>query len=86
VEDDYYRILSEDGYRQISESDLKAGDLVLYEFLGGLQHVAVVCDIRLDGSVFVISQWGQVGEFTHRIDDVLEWLGEPFQYWTDREP
>jgi hypothetical protein len=35
-------------------------------------------------NIKVISKWGQEAEFIHDVDDVLDLLGRPSEYWTDR--
>ena len=84
-------ILSDDGYRQIADSDeLQPGDVVVYrDDSGNLSHVGIVYHLspyRPDETrdVFVMSQWGRDGEYFHRIDDVSLHLGRPAEYWTDR--
>lgn len=82
--------LIDDGYRQIHDSELQVGDLVIYrDELDEPTHVGIVHRItpyRLDQTrdVYVLSQWGRDGEYFHRIDDVNHNLGEPAEFWTDR--
>lgn len=82
--------LIDDGYRQISDNELKEGDLVVYRdesyeptHVGIVQHLS---PYKPDQSrdVYVLSQWGRDGEYFHRIDDVNHNLGTPTEYWTDR--
>jgi hypothetical protein len=87
LEDEVRKVLADDGYRQIGLGDLREGDLVIYSTRpGGIDHAAVVTAFDLtDPSVaWVISQWGQDGEWKHRIDDVPGFFGRPTEFWTDR--
>ncbi len=84
-------ILLEDGYRRITdEAELQIGDMVVYrDEAGEVSHVGMVTEVRINlagayREVFVLSQWGQYGEYFHRVDDVGPWLGQPREYWTDR--
>lgn len=84
------RILKDDGYRRISEERLFRGDLVVYrDARGAPQHVGIVAartanvaKQRFD--VEVLSQWGLLGEYFHRIDDVPPIHGTPQDFWTER--
>ena len=92
IEIDYvYNILREDGYLQISRSQLLAGDIVIYHSDGGEPtHVALVVEISpvAIGSellnIRVISKWGRDAEFIHLVEDVPQTLGKPSKYYTDR--
>ena len=84
-------ILLEDGYRQITgDAELQTGDVVVYrDAAGEVSHIALVAEVRIDFSaayreIFVLSQWGQYGEYFHHIDDVSPRLGIPREYWTER--
>lgn len=84
-------ILADDGYRRIPyENALVAGDVVVYrDESGALTHVGLVTDVKADlrgatWEISVLSQWGQDGEYFHRVDDVSPRLGKPAEYWTDR--
>jgi hypothetical protein len=84
-------ILADDGYRRIPhENDLVAGDVVVYrDESGAVSHVGLVTDVMPDlrgatWEISVLSQWGQDGEYFHRVDDVSPRLGKAAEYWTDR--
>ena len=84
-------ILEDDGYRKVlNESELQAGDVVVYrDDYGEVSHVGIVTEVRPNlaeatREVFVLSQWGQDGEYFHRADDVNPQLGKPSEYWTER--
>ena len=82
--------LEDDGYRQIPDSDLRMGDLVIYrDESGEPTHVGIVAQMSPytpshTRDVYVLSQWGRDGEYFHRIDDVNHNLGTPAEFWTDR--
>ena len=92
VEPEHLRmILAEDGYRQLpDERDLQLGDVVVYkDDSGEISHVGIIARREIDllgqpPQLFVLSQWGQDGEYFHRADDVNPRLGKPAEYWTDR--
>ena len=92
VETDHLQmILEEDGYHQVpDERDLQPGDVVVYKDDDGqVSHVGIVArrGLELPGQppqLFVLSQWGQDGEYFHQADDVNPRLGKPAEYWTDR--
>ncbi len=79
-------ILDQDGYENVKRLDCVPGDVVVYrDEEGEAVHAAVVTEVRtLSDEVYVVSQWGADGEYTHREDDVDFRLGQPIEYWTDR--
>ena len=84
-------ILADDGYQPVpNETELQPGDVVVYRDSDGqVSHVGIVSEVRTNlaqavREVFVLSQWGQDGEYFHRADDVNPLLGMPAEYWTDR--
>jgi len=86
-----YMILEDDDYRRVlHEGELVRGDLVIYrDEEGHVTHVGLVAEVRTNlrearWEVIVLSQWGEVGEYFHHIDDVEPNLGKPTEYWTDR--
>jgi hypothetical protein len=44
----------------------------------------VTIDRSIGENIVVMSKWGRDAEFLHFIEDVLELLGTPAEYWTDR--
>lgn len=85
-------ILEDDGYHQIgSAEELQVGDVVLYQDdTGSTSHVGIVSETRTNlndasRTITVLSQWGADGEYFHEMYDVIESLGKPSQYWTDRK-
>ena len=88
--DQIYRILKEDGYREIGQDQVAAGDVVLYKDAANEPtHVGlVIASERLPMSqivnIKVLSKWGLEAEFIHFVEDVLEWLGKPSEYYTER--
>ena len=83
-------ILSDDGYVRISESEIEAGDLVVYRGDNKeVSHVGIVFQVGLYREnnvrdVFALSQWGLDGEYFHEMRDVNPQLGTPAEFWTDR--
>ncbi len=85
-------ILVEDEYRRVAgPSESQVGDVVVYRNTRdhSVSHVALIVNIerRVDTAswkITVISQWGTDGEYLHLMEDVLEMLGRPVEYWTDR--
>lgn len=85
-------ILEEDNYRKLVDiNELQRGDVVVYhDDDGDISHVGIVIAInpwRPDETrdIFVLSQWGQDGEYFHLVDDVPHHLGQANEYWTDRQ-
>ena len=64
--EDIHRILKEDGYRQVNEQDVLAGDVVLYvNSDGDIEHSGIVIrkpELRIP---WVVSKWGEGEEFVH---------------------
>ena len=85
-------ILRDGEYRQIEAVAARPGDLVVYRATmvdRSVSHIAVVDEVGADVAtadlrLFVLSKWGQYGEYRHRAEDVPVWLGVPTEYWTDR--
>ena len=84
-------ILVDDQYTRISESEIEAGDLIVYRGdESEVSHVGMIARIETslatgEQRVIVLSQWGRDGEYFHEVDDVNPRLGEPSDYWTDRK-
>lgn len=84
--DQFRRILTDDGYRPVTDSP-RPGDLVLYgKSLEGVDHIGVVhhtCLANLperpEPEVWVRSKWGDCGEYVHEIRDVPVQCGQPLQ-------
>ena len=83
-------ILRDDEYAEVARaSDVMPGDLVLYEDVDGISHVAVLVSNEsqlLDGDsmIRVISQWGSDGEYMHEYRDVPPLLGRPVRFYSER--
>ena len=84
-------ILQDDEYQQVpNEGELRQGDVVVYRDDDNyVSHVGIVVNIRTrikeaTREIFVLSQWGQDGEYFHLAEDVNPRLGKPAEYWTDR--
>jgi Txe/YoeB family toxin of Txe-Axe toxin-antitoxin module len=85
-------LLRRDGYRGLAgPEELQKGDIVVYRSAASsrLSHVGVVwrIDNELDlchRAVYVLSKWGDGGEYEHLIEQVPALQGIPSEYWTDR--
>ena len=69
-------ILNDDEYYEVPLRDLRAGDVILYfETTGELQHSEIVVDVFEDSALikrpWILSKWGNGGEFIHRYDYCL---------------
>lgn len=87
-------ILRDDGYRLISEIEAVEGDVVEYRRNGRPQHVGIVYELR-DVSlmqnrssieIWVLSQWGEDGEYLHKAHNVPAIYGTELRYWSERIP
>jgi len=93
IEDKYLDwILKEDNYRCLSNiTELERGDLVVYRNKGRASHVGIVVNIirpltkEAKWEVEVLSKWGAGGEYIHKMERVVPYLGEPSEFWTDRK-
>src|SRR6266849_5824649 len=77
-------ILERDGYKRFNErKNLWVGDIVVYENAGGeMTHIGLVVEKRPDVAhgghqIYVLSKWGQNGEYLHELEDVPPLLGNP---------
>ena len=84
-------ILEDDEYQPVpNEGELRPGDVVVYrDHEDYISHVGIVAEVRPNireatREIFVLSQWGQDGEYFHLAEDVNPLLGRPAEYWTDR--
>jgi hypothetical protein len=92
IEPDYLQmVLDDDEYQRVtSEDNITPGDVVVYkDDSREVTHVGLIADVKPElrngtYKITVLSQWGQHGEYFHRIDDVHPLLGTPSEYWTDR--
>lgn len=91
-DDQVRRVLKDDGYREISENEVRPGDIVLYrERSMGLLHAAVVLRKQLgNGQLFAwfaLSKWDDVcGEDEHNVRFHC-WTAESdvvMEFWTER--
>jgi hypothetical protein len=98
--DDWARLLEEDGFRRISDSEVTVGDIIVYRSAmdGEILHVGRVCAldaILLDGTasprqsrvMLVLSKLdATMGEVIHRKDDITISGSQEFvsQAYTDR--
>ena len=84
-------ILRDDGYTKTTCKELQPGDIVVYrDDDGNATHVGIVFKIEInlidaDRKIIVLSQWGRDGEYFHPVNEVNELLGNPTEYWTDRQ-
>ena len=84
------RILVEDGYTQISDIEIKRGDIVLYSAGNSITHVGLIYHFHYVHHsstvpiVTVLSKWGPGPECLHEIRSVPETYGIPARYYTER--
>jgi len=88
--DELQMILEDDNYHKLNyNGEVKIGDIIVYKEGDDITHVGMVSEVKPElqnGNtvIYVLSQWGQDGEYFHRYDDVNPRLGVPFGYWTER--
>ena len=86
-------ILRDDDYRRLSDEGLaEVGDLVVYRRIGIPRHVGIVFekvpDLEAGQQPFhfrILSQWGDDGEYLHRLRDVPTIFGDQIEFWSDRK-
>lgn len=87
-------ILKDDGFRVIPESEAIQGDIVLYRRNTQITHLGIVFefrDVSLRGDrsefqIWVLSQWGEDGEYLHKIREVPPIYGNELEFWSERRP
>jgi hypothetical protein len=87
-------MLQDDGYRSIPELAAVEGDIVEYRRDGRPQHVGIVYELRdislmqnrslID--IWVLSQWGEDGEYLHKARSVPAMYGAELIFWSERIP
>src|SRR5262249_57850922 len=82
-------VLEDDGYRPVRLEDVVDGDIVTYADESSYTHVGVVIATERkppqhEGDLWILSQWGQDGEYFHRPTVVPSRYGARRQYWTER--
>lgn len=81
-----YRILKEDGFRQISRNQCVVGDIVLYKNDNEPTHIGIITYITKSPTSFtVLSRWGFDAEFEHFMDDVPQLYGNATEFYTERK-
>jgi hypothetical protein len=91
-EDDVVAILEDDQYRKLpwDPKTWLPGDIVIYRNEEGeIVHTALVASTSVDLSgkdvtVYVLSAWGECGEYLHPIDEVPPLLGKPTEVVAQR--
>ena len=90
VEDDHLPwLLSEEDYHAVDRPEV--GDLVIYSDEKTMRHVGIVVNVTPDvrnaeWDVTVLSQWGQDGEYIHRLRDVpLQQFGYNIRFYSERK-
>jgi len=80
-------ILEKDGFSKVPDAAVKLGDLVLYCDGNTVLHIGMVAATpSVDGhDTWVLSKWGDDGEYYHRLKYVPEIFGEPTEFWTHRK-
>lgn len=86
--DHIYKLLQEDYYQPTPRSEINEGDLVLYTTDDNRPiHVALIIGVNTlhtTQNIWVLSKWGEVGEYVHAVEDVTDWMGKPTNYYTTR--
>jgi len=80
-------ILHDDGFRPISRDMAVEGDVVIYTRNNIPQHVGIIQQLERGlgtAAFWVLSQWGDAGEYIHPLIPVPEAYGEPTDFWTER--
>jgi hypothetical protein len=79
-------ILQDDKYAKLAPHEAKPGDIAIYRRGDSIVHAGLVYNVRpLDPvEIWVMSQWGADGEYTHQAGDVPEVYGR-VEFWTDRK-
>jgi len=70
------------------------GDVVVYRRNGISQHVGIIYELRdislqHNGSqieFWVLSQWGEDGEYLHKMGEVPTIYGNQLEFWSERKP
>ena len=93
-EDEFSKILNDDGYRLLPQEHLQPNDIVIYRRKAlnnerNTLHVGIILRIDLIGKIpvtWVLSKWSdQYGEDIHKLNDVPEHYGDfLIEFWTDR--
>jgi hypothetical protein len=87
---EWTKVLSDDGYRQISDEEIFIGDLALYALEGRFLHVALIVQIQYVGNSRVprlLSKFSDFsGEYLHRLReiDLAAFPNYEISFWTDR--
>jgi hypothetical protein len=86
-------ILRDDGFYRVRRENVWEGDVVVYRRDNLPQHVGVVyqLDRRVDearaiSEIWVLSQWGDCGEYIHKIAEVPTAYGSVTEFWSERKP
>ncbi len=80
-------ILQDDGFRKISREEAVEGDVVIYTRNDIPQHVGIIQKLEKDfiaSTIWVLSQWGDAGEYIHPLTPVPELYGAPTEFWSER--
>ncbi len=84
-------ILTDDGYKKITREEVEVGDVVVYARDGIAQHVGIIYrlpeqlpGVLLLSDMWVLSQWGENGEYLHKLDEVPTIYGNQKEFWSER--
>ena len=36
--------------------------------------------------LLILSKWGKMGEYIHKLDEVPDWMGTTYEFWSERKP
>ncbi len=82
-------VLNDDDFSRIPRNQAREGDVVVYFDGEEITHVGIIVarDFVLadESCEWVVSKWGDDGEYRHKIDEVPAVYGQPAEFWTDRK-
>jgi hypothetical protein len=84
------KVFPDDGYRKLTDpNEICIGDVAVYRKGPGapIEHVALVMEVTIDqGRVetLLLSQWGEDGEYIHRVNAVPTAFGAFVEYFSER--
>lgn len=83
-------ILKDDGYRQIAQEKVRAGDVFLCYSGGELTHSGLVVHVdagdqarAIFAQIFVISKWAHAGEYYHLVNQGY-YGGHVKEFWSEK--
>ena len=85
------KVLSEDKYSPVRQTEVSLGDIVIYYASTNAEprHIGIVAELDpliqdVDQRIIILSQWGYDGEYLHRLNDAPAVYGTVKKFFTDR--